>query len=103
MLAVCGRVHARARACVRALGAGAPCAGHAPVAHWCTVCARVARGAVCAHARHVALCACMWRRATGQPVACSRLHFRRIIHPWTDERLGNCSYLNTCRNFRNCK
>lgn len=42
------------------------------------------------------------RRHMG-PEPCRKLHFRKIIHPWTDERLGNCSYLNTCRNIRNCK
>ena len=34
---------------------------------------------------------------------CSKLHFKRVIQPWTDPSLGNCSYLDTCRNMRNCK
>eukprot|EP00197_Chlamydomonas_leiostraca_P016104 CAMPEP_0202858904 /NCGR_PEP_ID=MMETSP1391-20130828/1242_1 /ASSEMBLY_ACC=CAM_ASM_000867 /TAXON_ID=1034604 /ORGANISM="Chlamydomonas leiostraca, Strain SAG 11-49" /LENGTH=361 /DNA_ID=CAMNT_0049537881 /DNA_START=29 /DNA_END=1114 /DNA_ORIENTATION=+ len=42
------------------------------------------------------------RRQNGG-VACRRVHFRRLIYPWTDPSLGNCSYLNTCRNIRNCK
>jgi mRNA m6A methyltransferase catalytic subunit len=36
-------------------------------------------------------------------MACRRVHFRKLIYPWTDPALGNCSYLNTCRNIRNCK
>jgi mRNA (2'-O-methyladenosine-N6-)-methyltransferase len=26
-----------------------------------------------------------------------------VLYPHTDERLGNCSFLNTCRNPRMCK
>ncbi|GMH41060.1 hypothetical protein BSKO_08970 [Bryopsis sp. KO-2023] len=36
-------------------------------------------------------------------MACPRLHFRRLICPWTDVSLGNCSYLDTCRNINTCK
>ena len=36
-------------------------------------------------------------------MACPRVHFRRLVYPWTDTHLGNCSYLDTCRNMRNCK
>lgn len=25
------------------------------------------------------------------------------MYDWTDPSLGNCSYLDTCRNMRNCK
>ena len=35
--------------------------------------------------------------------ACPRLHFRRLVFPWTDPSLGNCSYLDTCRHMRTCK
>lgn len=35
--------------------------------------------------------------------ACHRLHFRRLIYPWTDISMGNCSYLDTCRNIYTCK
>lgn len=35
--------------------------------------------------------------------ACPRLHFRKLIFPWTDEKMGNCSYLDTCRNINTCK
>ena len=42
-------------------------------------------------------------RARQSPVHCSKLHFKRVIQPWTDPSLGNCSYLDTCRNMRNCK
>jgi len=43
------------------------------------------------------------RRSNNLPVACGRLHFKRLIYAHTDPSLGNCSYLNTCRNFRNCR
>eukprot|EP00878_Enallax_costatus_P024456 GHUV01026097.1.p1 GENE.GHUV01026097.1~~GHUV01026097.1.p1 ORF type:complete len:534 (+),score=88.75 GHUV01026097.1:238-1839(+) len=43
------------------------------------------------------------RRARGQQYACHRLHQRKILYPWTDESLGNCSYLDTCRDVRRCK
>jgi len=31
-----------------------------------------------------------------------KTHFRAIIKPYTDISLGNCSYLDTCRNSE-CK
>ena len=37
------------------------------------------------------------------PFACKRLHFRRLIFPWTDLLLGNCSYLDTCRHMKTCR
>ncbi|CAD7699255.1 unnamed protein product [Ostreobium quekettii] len=43
------------------------------------------------------------RRKNRSMVACPRLHFRRLIFPWTDASLGNCSYLDTCRNISTCK
>ncbi|GIL75379.1 hypothetical protein Vretifemale_5185 [Volvox reticuliferus] len=43
------------------------------------------------------------RRVNGTPVACHRLHFFRVVQPHTDISLGNCSYLDTCRNMRTCK
>ncbi len=42
-------------------------------------------------------------RAHNAPFACGRLHFRRLLFPWTDVGLGNCSYLDTCRHMHNCK
>lgn len=42
-------------------------------------------------------------RANGQPTACHRLHFKKIVQPHTDPSLGNCSYLDTCRNMRTCR
>lgn len=35
--------------------------------------------------------------------ACSKLHFHRIIHPHTDQSLGDCSFLNTCFHMETCK
>ncbi|KAJ9522259.1 hypothetical protein QJQ45_008086 [Haematococcus lacustris] len=43
------------------------------------------------------------KKASNSPVACPRVHFRRLVYAHTDLSLGNCSYLNTCRNYRNCK
>lgn len=43
------------------------------------------------------------RRATGCSAACSKIHFKKIIKPWTDETLGDCSYLDTCRHVDKCK
>jgi len=37
------------------------------------------------------------------PVACEKVHFRRIIKPHTDVSLGDCSYLDTCRHMKTCK
>lgn len=42
-------------------------------------------------------------RMNNSPVACHRLHFAKVVQPWTDVSLGNCSYLDTCRNMRTCK
>lgn len=28
---------------------------------------------------------------------------RKVLYPWTDERLGNCNYLDTCNNVLKCK
>ncbi|KAL4453444.1 hypothetical protein ABPG74_017651 [Tetrahymena malaccensis] len=36
-------------------------------------------------------------------VPCNKAHFRKIIRPHTDENLGNCSYLDTCRHMDYCK
>lgn len=35
--------------------------------------------------------------------ACRKVHFKKIIFPHTDETLGNCSYLDTCRHMECCK
>lgn len=34
---------------------------------------------------------------------CNRAHFKKLIRPHTDENLGNCSYLDTCRHMDYCK
>lgn len=34
---------------------------------------------------------------------CPRVHFERLIFPWTDVALGNCSYLDTCRHMKTCR
>ncbi len=36
-------------------------------------------------------------------MACPRLHFQKLMFDWTDPSLGNCSYLDTCRNMRTCR
>mmetsp|Transcript_44627 Transcript_44627/g.123678 ORF Transcript_44627/g.123678 Transcript_44627/m.123678 type:complete len:731 (+) Transcript_44627:124-2316(+) len=43
------------------------------------------------------------RRAMGSTAACAKIHFKKIIKPWTDESLGDCSYLDTCRHIDKCK
>merc|ERR1719229_621692 len=43
------------------------------------------------------------KRTTGCAVACAKMHFKKIIKPWTDESLGDCSYLDTCRHIDKCK
>mmetsp|Transcript_6107 Transcript_6107/g.14186 ORF Transcript_6107/g.14186 Transcript_6107/m.14186 type:complete len:744 (+) Transcript_6107:164-2395(+) len=43
------------------------------------------------------------RGMMGSAVACTRIHFKKIIKPWTDESLGDCSYLDTCRHIDKCK
>ncbi|TPX35868.1 hypothetical protein SmJEL517_g01697 [Synchytrium microbalum] len=43
------------------------------------------------------------RRRCAPGVHCSKLHFRRIMLPQTDIKLGDCSYLNTCHHMDNCK
>lgn len=34
---------------------------------------------------------------------CSMVHFKKLIFAHTDESLGNCSYLDTCRHMDYCK
>lgn len=47
---------------------------------------------------------CMQRkREKGQPLSCPDVHFKKIINPHTDDSLGNCSYLDTCRHMEYCK
>ena len=43
------------------------------------------------------------RRARSNSKACSKLHFHRIVHPHTDQSLGDCSFLNTCFHVETCK
>lgn len=43
------------------------------------------------------------RLAQGFGAACTKIHFKKIIKAWTDESLGDCSYLDTCRHIDKCK
>ena len=43
------------------------------------------------------------RRARSSSKACAKLHFHRIVHPHTDQSLGDCSFLNTCFHMETCK
>ena len=43
------------------------------------------------------------RRARNNKKACAKLHFHRIVHPHTDQSLGDCSFLNTCFHIETCK
>ncbi|XP_064473303.1 N6-adenosine-methyltransferase subunit METTL3-like isoform X2 [Ornithodoros turicata] len=43
------------------------------------------------------------RRASSGDMACTRLHFRKILQKHTDESLGDCSFLNTCFHMDTCK
>ena len=43
------------------------------------------------------------RKQRNSSLACSKLHFRRLIRPHTDESLGDCSFLNTCFHVDTCK
>ena len=42
-------------------------------------------------------------RAHNNMFPCARVHFERLIFPWTDAALGNCSYLDTCRHMKTCR
>ena len=42
-------------------------------------------------------------RARSNSKACPKLHFHRIVHPHTDQSLGDCSFLNTCFHVETCK
>lgn len=35
--------------------------------------------------------------------ACRKMHKRKVLFPWTDERLGNCRFLDSCNNTLKCK
>mmetsp|Transcript_10457 Transcript_10457/g.18858 ORF Transcript_10457/g.18858 Transcript_10457/m.18858 type:complete len:670 (-) Transcript_10457:29-2038(-) len=43
------------------------------------------------------------RGAHGLTMACSKIHFKKVFKPWTDESLGDCPYLDTCRHIDRCK
>lgn len=43
------------------------------------------------------------RREEGRTTPCQDVHFKKLIYPHTDEGLGNCSYLDTCRHMEYCK
>eukprot|EP00300_Choanocystis_sp_HF-7_P011587 c17527_g1_i1.p1 GENE.c17527_g1_i1~~c17527_g1_i1.p1 ORF type:complete len:346 (+),score=58.79 c17527_g1_i1:634-1671(+) len=54
------------------------------------------------YCKHVTKDAC--RNDRNSHVACSLTHFREILLPHTDRNLGNCSYLDSCRNIHTtCK
>ena len=55
---------------------------------------------VCASALSDGLRKC---RAHNNMFPCPRVHFERLIFPWTDPALGNCSYLDTCRHMKTCR
>nr|XP_039265210.1 N6-adenosine-methyltransferase catalytic subunit-like [Styela clava] len=44
---------------------------------------------------------CMRQRKSNY--SCSKLHFKKLIKPHTDESLGDCSFLNTCFHMDTCK
>ena len=44
---------------------------------------------------------CMKMHNTTKP--CGLVHLKRLIKPHTDVSLGDCSYLDTCRNMEHCK
>jgi len=37
------------------------------------------------------------------PWGCQKVHFKKIIASHTDEKLGDCSYLDTCRHMEACR
>lgn len=46
---------------------------------------------------------CGVHRAHANMFPCHRVHFRRLVFPWTDLSMGNCSYLDTCRHMKTCR
>ncbi|KAJ1981294.1 methyltransferase [Dimargaris verticillata] len=54
---------------------------------------------LCAHTTRMQ---CRVTRSTVDP-PCPYQHFRAIIQPYTDPRLGDCSYLNTCHRMDTCR
>ncbi|CAH8641117.1 unnamed protein product [Dicrocoelium dendriticum] len=44
-----------------------------------------------------------YKERTGNHEPCTKLHFRKMIRPHTDESLGDCSFLNTCFHVDTCK
>ncbi|KAI8808154.1 MT-A70-domain-containing protein [Cladochytrium replicatum] len=42
-----------------------------------------------------------WGKRNGVP--CNKIHFRHILKPQTDLKLGDCSYLNTCHRMDQCQ
>ncbi|KAJ1981970.1 methyltransferase [Dimargaris xerosporica] len=51
---------------------------------------------------HTTRAQCRAARSTEDP-PCPYHHFRAIIQPYTDPRLGDCSYLNTCHRMDTCR
>jgi len=43
------------------------------------------------------------RNASRTWTICGKIHFRKLTNRWTDEMLGDCSYLDTCRHMATCK
>ncbi|XP_010436773.1 PREDICTED: N6-adenosine-methyltransferase MT-A70-like [Camelina sativa] len=42
-------------------------------------------------------------RQSDSHVACNKRHFRRLIASHTEQGLGDCSFLDTCRHMKTCK
>ena len=58
----------------------------------------------CAQLKFVRPVSCQYIcRAHNNMFPCARVHFERLIFPWTDAALGNCSYLDTCRHMKTCR
>ena len=87
----------RSRTPASAQGAKAPCTGDSTAER-----ALKSGGTASGPPLHLTLSQ-MPRRARGSPFPCPRVHFRRLVFPWTDVGMGNCSYLDTCRHMKTCR
>jgi len=53
---------------------------------------------------HGTMDACLnYHSRQGMPWGCQKVHFKKIIASHTDEKLGDCSYLDTCRHMEACR
>eukprot|EP00775_Hariotina_reticulata_P011796 gene11796-11941_t len=43
------------------------------------------------------------REANNSMFCCSKMHWRKLLYPWTDESLGNCNFLETCKDVAKCR